>query len=619
MPWLTWRARALSALYAELAETARQAAPGALLAVVTPGLDSGPSGAEARRVDRAGLAPSQAWRSVGLDLADWPNASDSPLVLRGIALSNEALAHDLATSADLDSLVAARPQRGLLLAIDGDPPGNVALGAGARGRADGGMLPGPDSSPRGALDGAGSGDSALDLLSRAGSRSGQTVWLTALPLGDGPAADEPLGHALAALDARWVFLAEKAIAGHEDRVRRFASVLGALPAWPATTLSAQRDLGSRQFGVVMRTMSDDTQTFLEIANDSPYPIRIGSVLEAPSSAAVDDIGRGMRLLPVTEAGGRHLVLDLLPFGVAAVRVAAPRVQLSSVTPYPSPAVLTSMLSQFNELSTQLARLNRGLAAAPAEPVNPGFEPEQAGSSSSTAPGVEGAQRPSPAASKSNGPSVPRGWHAMGEHSGSGTIAIDRANAHSGESSLRLSSFQTPASVVSEPFVPSVQSSMMIQAFFRASKPGTSVRVWIEGTSGGQSYVRRTELDLTTEWEARAVRASDLPAGGLDSARLRFELDRPGVLWIDDLHVVNEPASKSSRLNAQHTLLAAMQAYREQRYADFARLAGSHWIRQGGASAMGRLARTNDSAAPPVTGTSRPTEAASPLPSERKLR
>ena len=36
------------------------------------------------------------------------------------------------------------------------------------------------------------------------------AWLTALPLGDGPAADLPLGHALAALDAQWVFLAEKA-------------------------------------------------------------------------------------------------------------------------------------------------------------------------------------------------------------------------------------------------------------------------------------------------------------------------------------------------------------------------------------------------------------------------
>jgi hypothetical protein len=199
------------------------------------------------------------------------------------------------------------------------------------------------------------------------------------------------------------------------------------------------------------------------------------------------------------------------------------------------------------------------------------------------------------------------------------VVIDRDNPHSGKSSLRLTAKQTPASVVSEPFVPNVQSSMTVQAFFRASQPGARVRVWIEGESGGRPYVRRTELDLSAEWEARAVRASDLPAGGLDSVRLRFELDSAGVLWVDDLHVVSEVASKSLRLNTQHTLLAALQAYREQRYADFARLAGSHWIRQASSSAVSRLARSSDPLPPTGAGGSRPGEAASPLPSERKLR
>ena len=112
MPWLTWRSRAIASLYAELAQAVRTAVPGAVLAVVTPGLDGGPAGTEARRVDRAGLVPSQAWRSVGLDLQTWPNGSGEPLVLRGAVLSTDALAHDLATSPDLDGLVTARDQRG---------------------------------------------------------------------------------------------------------------------------------------------------------------------------------------------------------------------------------------------------------------------------------------------------------------------------------------------------------------------------------------------------------------------------------------------------------------------------------------------------------------------------
>jgi hypothetical protein len=155
-------------------------------------------------------------------------------------------------------------------------------------------------------------------------------------------------------------------------------------------------------------------------------------------------------------------------------------------------------------------------------------------------------------------------------------------------------------VVSESFVPNVQSHLDIDVFFRAATPGSRVRVWIEGESGGKPYVRRTELDVSTTWESRTVRASDIPARGLDSARLRFELMTPGVLWIDDLHIRGETTSRSARINAQRSLLAALQAYREQRYADFARLAGSHWIRQSATSVSGRLARTNE---PPSEGTS----------------
>ena len=122
-----------------------------------------------------------------------------------------------------------------------------------------------------------------------------------MPLGNGPAADEPLGHAIAALDARWVFLAQKAVGGQEERLRRFAAVLRALPAWPATSARFQADPNPKPFGVTVRRMGDDAQTFLEIANDSPYPIRLAGLLDAAGSAPVEDLGRGLRFSPAPEA------------------------------------------------------------------------------------------------------------------------------------------------------------------------------------------------------------------------------------------------------------------------------------------------------------------------------
>jgi hypothetical protein len=496
-----------------------------------------------------------------------------------VSLSTDALARDLATSPDLDAVVAGRAHRGLLLSIDAqsrttDGPGG---GSAVEAATDDLELSLPGSQPNATNDQLGSNPPAADSMSpkTVVRELERRVWLTALPLGDGPAADEPLGHSLAALDAHWVFLTGKVAAGQEERLRRFAGVLRALPAWAPSAISPQGDSDPKSFGITVREMSDDAQTFLAIANDSPYPIRLGSVLGGSGSAPVDDLGRGVRLSPANEAGGRKLVLDLIPFGIAAIRVGAPRVSVSGITPYPSDAVMADMQARFKDLSAQLARLNRGLAASASEPANPGFEPDSAVASVA---GVSPGARISP-----NTPLDPRaaarGWRLEGNPIGASTIAIDRDNPHTGEGSLRITAAAGSVSVVSEPFVPDLRSSLTIQAFFRALAPGAKVRVWIEGESGGRPFIRRTELSASNEWQFRAVRASDIPAGGLDIARVRFELPAAGTVWVDDLKVVGEWSSKSARLNAQRTLLAALQAYREERYADFARLAGSHWIRE----------------------------------------
>ena len=72
--------------------------------------------------------------------------------------------------------------------------------------------------------------------------------------------------------------------------------------------------------------------------------------------------------------------------------------------------------------------------------------------------------------------------------------IDGENAHQGQGSLKLSAPAAPASVISEAFVPDVQSSLDVQVFLRSSGAGAKVRVWVEGESAGKPYVRRSELE-----------------------------------------------------------------------------------------------------------------------------
>jgi hypothetical protein len=188
-----------------------------------------------------------------------------------------------------------------------------------------------------------------------------------------------------------------------------------------------------------------------------------------------------------------------------------------------------------------------------------------------------------------------------------TVEIDPAQPHSGRGSLRLSAPSPPGAAVSERFVPNVHASMTVQAWFRSDQPDAKLRLWIEGEAAGRPFLRRSELTIQPEWSPLAVRASEVPPGGLDGARLRFELLTAGRLWVDDLAISGETPSEPERLNARRALLAALQAFREQRYADFARLAASHWARhpvvtgaptEGAADRAGMIRTGATSALPP---------------------
>src|SRR4030088_3388473 len=88
-------------------------------------------------------------------------------------------------------------------------------------------------------------------------------------------------------------------------------------ALPATAPAERLPLA---FGVAVRSHRAAGQTYLVLANDTPYPVRLSALLVGPASAPVYDFTLASLLRPVAEAGGRRLVLDLLPFGAAAVRV-----------------------------------------------------------------------------------------------------------------------------------------------------------------------------------------------------------------------------------------------------------------------------------------------------------
>ena len=345
--------------------------------------------------------------------------------------------------------------------------------------------------------------------------------------------------------------------------------------------------------MVARPVRSGAETYLALANDTPYPILLETVLDAPPGAPVVDLARGIRLDPEHSEGRTRVVLELPPHGTSALQVGAPEVAIVSTTPHPGPAVLDGMKAQYDDLNSALKRLDRlatddPAAALKSGPANSSFEPDAAQ------------------------PTVLRGvsgWELAGE---SGSVELDRDRPHSGRGSLRIDAQGGPAAIVSDSFRPEGRAALTIRAWFRSDRADSTVRVRIDGQSGGRPYARQLDVAARSEWAESAIRASQLPDGGLDSARLRFELLGPGRLWVDDVSVVGDALSESERLYARRDLSAALSAYREKRYADFARLGGSHWARHAAAGQATAVAGDR-------SGLIRTGDASSALPPGRRLR
>jgi hypothetical protein len=480
-----------------------------VLAVVTPGLEDGPVGEEARLADQAGSSPLGAWRAVGLDLDAWPAAAgDGLIVLRGVDPSFDDLSHELATHPSLDAPLRRYSGRGMIVA----------------------------------------GSSV---------RAGDTLTLEARPIPDGNAGDEPLGHALAVLDANWIFLAPSAVAGREDRIGQFARVFRALPVDEHVAPSATK----LESGVAARSWSAGGKSYVGLANDTPYTIRVDTTCSpVPPSAAVDDLGRGLRLAAEVAGNGQRFVLDLPPFGATAIRISAADATAQTV----EPRVIDDHRSQYLSIAARLDQLARGSSLA--GPPNPGFE--QPGDSPVTLVAEIKPVR--------NEPLLPAGWSLADR--GVGKIESDSVNPRSGSTSLRFDAKTAPASVTSDLFASPGGSTLTLRTWLRTDAADAKLRIWIEGEAAGRRVSRQVDVAPKLDWSEIAVRAAELPNGGLETVRLRFEALTPGRFWIDDVALTGQGVSESER-RARRVLMTAVQAYREGRFADFARLASSRWARQ----------------------------------------
>ncbi|MFM7243702.1 MAG: hypothetical protein ACKO40_05935 [Planctomycetaceae bacterium] len=333
------------------------------------------------------------------------------------------------------------------------------------------------------------------------------------------ADDGPLAEAVAGCDAEMVIDARviEGLAAGESR-RAWESLPPATCDVVMTTASP----------VVIRGRRDAGVTRLVLVNPAPVPVHATLTLGSTPSAVLDAVGNAS--LPIDGAGtvgvplAAHGIRTLLLDGGVAVTQAR--------LAYSDDAV--------RDVTARVATLRRRRAVletpVPLEVLdNPGFE-----LGALDTPGR-------PAASIA-------GWEVVEPRRGGLAVVAGAGDAASPGRGLAFSSLNGLATLRSNPFPPPRTGRISVAAWLRVTgNVQPPLRIAVEGVQGDREFYRFAAVGglaggrpLTDAWAQYVLQVDELPASGLDSLRVRFDLLGPGRVEIDEVRVFDLAFDESQR-------------------------------------------------------------------------
>jgi hypothetical protein len=361
-------------------------------------------------------------------------------------------------------------------------------------------------------------------------------------------------HALAVLDAAQLIDGGWLLPlGQEDTLLDLVATYRLLPNEPFKTLNEPSE------PVTIRTLNQERQTYIYLANDSPWHVRLMLAVDGPEGVRYETLG-GIRKLPalVRQAGlGTRWTIELAPYEVVAARFDSPNVRFARPEVRLEEQVTASLARRISDLSARVAAL-----ASPA-PVavlrNPGFE--------------------APLESNSL-----VGWTTA---TPLGTRAeLDSDVVHAGTQSLKFTSTGPRASARSEPIdLPStgrLSVALWIKLADKSQQP--VLRLAVEGRAEERNYYRYAavggngpgQVPLSDEWAQYIYQVDDIPTHGLRDLRLRFDLMSAGELWLDDVQVYDLAFSDTERVELSKIVSLADYKRTAGEYASCLQILESHW-------------------------------------------
>lgn len=354
-----------------------------------------------------------------------------------------------------------------------------------------------------------------------GSEAGSS-WFTAHVSPAGLHNRRRFVHGLAALDSQVMFDGGwMTLLGQQESMFDLIEVYSRLPVGRFETVHP-KDPEIEAQPIVVRKLTAGNETYVYVANDSPWPISIALDFEVARPFNMQHLSS--RDLPDPVLRGNHLSwrirldpYDLIgtKFSTADVEVVDWRVELSQEV--------------FDELKSRIADiLWRARELKQPKPLavlaNPGFDlPKQQ--------------------------NLIPGWtHAKGNGV---SIDLDPTISHDGQNSLRVSSTGPVAWVRSNPFPAPKTGRLSVWMWLRIRNVNEQppLQLAVEGRLNGEPYYRPAPVGandgrwripptpLPDRWQKPyLVRVDDLPTSGLTDLRVAVDLMGKGEVWVDDIQV-----------------------------------------------------------------------------------
>lgn len=296
---------------------------------------------------------------------------------------------------------------------------------------------------------------------------------------------------------------------------------------PAHHLDAVADLPAP---LVVRSRTVAGATWVSVVNAAAEPARAALTLGGRASTAIDAVDRSA--LPLDGAGG--VTVPLEPWGVRTLILDGGVVVRGARVDYDD-EVQRRVLARVDRLLLRRATLEAPAALDVLD--NPGFELGAA----AAAGGREG-----PVA----------GWEVVESRRGAVAIVPGVAAANGAGRALEFVSFNGLATLRSNPFMAPRTGRISVAAWLRIKEGDQQppLRVALEGVQGEREYYRFAAVGglaggrpLGAEWSQFVLQVDDLPAAGLESLRVRFDLLGPGSVQIDDVRVFDLAFDESQRV------------------------------------------------------------------------